>query len=226
MFCHFRHFNSQGAFMGFNVKEIFFSLQGEGVHAGRAALFCRFSGCNLWTGHEADRTTAKCTFCDTDFIGADGGYFPDEEGLVRALLESLPSSSKQSSPNKPIIILTGGEPALQITQKLIDLLHEHTLYIAIETNGSLPLPQGIDWVCVSPKAGVALHVTSGDELKLVWPQDGISPETYLDLDFTHFVLQPCDNLQSAENIAITTAYCLSHPIWRLGLQIHKILGII
>lgn len=215
--------------MSFSIKEMFFSLQGEGAQAGRAALFCRFSGCNLWTGLEEDRSRAKCKFCDTNFIGTDGlggGFFIDESTLVKAMIEAFPSDCVQGSLNyRPLIILTGGEPALQITQKLIDVLHDHGFLLAIETNGSLPLPEGIDWVCVSPKAGVPLKITSGDELKLVWPQNNISPDYYLALDFKHFILQPCDNANKLHNINISMDYCLANPAWRLGLQINKILEI-
>lgn len=215
--------------MSFTVKEMFFSIQGEGMQTGRAALFCRFSGCNLWSGKEADRSQAKCQFCDTDFSGPSsfgGGIFADEQTLIEAMLETVPSYCTQGSLNyRPMVILTGGEPALQVTQKLIDLLREHGFFIAIETNGTLPLPEGIDWVCVSPKAGSPLHITHGNELKLVWPQVGIKPDYYLSLDFKHFILQPCDDAQTNKNTHICMAYCLTNPAWRLGLQTHKILDI-
>jgi len=215
--------------MSFNVKEMFFSIQGEGMQTGRAALFCRFSGCNLWSGKEMDRSHAKCKFCDTDFSGPSsfgGGFFADEHALIRALLETMPSYARQGSLHyRPTIILTGGEPALQVTQKLIDLLHEHGFFIAIETNGTLPLPRDIDWVCVSPKAGVPLEIKKGNELKLVWPQSGIKPDYYLSLDFKHFIIQPCDDARATKNTHICMTYCLANPAWRLGLQIHKILGV-
>jgi 7-carboxy-7-deazaguanine synthase len=207
----------------YHVKEIFLSLQGEGVQSGKTAIFCRFAGCNLWSGREADRATAQCRFCDTDFIGVDGsggGKYADADKLVNTLARYWPLSDGQK-----FVILTGGEPLLQIDTALIDALHRHNFFIAVESNGTLVATPGIDWLCVSPKAGAALLQTHGDELKLVYPQIGLEPAQLVHLDFRHFVLQPLDNAQQAYNTRLALAYCLAHPRWRLSLQTHKLLGI-
>ncbi|NHZ48080.1 7-carboxy-7-deazaguanine synthase [Nitratidesulfovibrio liaohensis] len=226
--------------MGYRVKEIFHSLQGEGMHVGRAAVFCRFSGCNLWTGREQDRPDASCRFCDTDFTGTDGpggGVFEDAQALAFAILAAFPYPLDGSG-WRPYVVFTGGEPALQLTSELLDVLHEHGCQCGVETNGTLPLPAGLDWVTVSPKAGTRLAVTRGDELKLVWPQQGVDPADFAGLDFGHFILQPRDDAgrgatgetgadgeMGANHVATCVRYCLEHPRWRLGLQVHKFLGI-
>ena len=210
--------------MTYSVKEIFYTLQGEGRNAGRAAVFCRFTGCNLWSGREADRANAVCTFCDTDFVGVDGvggGRFATPADLVR----SVASAWRASAPGRRLVVLTGGEPLLQVDRALIDALHAESFDIAVETNGTIPLPAGLDWVCVSPKAGARLVVTRGDELKLVFPQPGAQPAAFEDLEFDNFLLQAMDGPARAENTAAAVAYCLEHPRWRLSLQTHKLLGI-
>lgn len=229
--------------MGYRVKEIFHSLQGEGMHVGRAAVFCRFSGCNLWTGREQDRPDASCRFCDTDFTGTDGpggGVFEDAQALAFAILAAFPYplAPLDGGGWRPYVVFTGGEPALQLTPELLDVLHAHGCQCGVETNGTLPLPAGLDWVAVSPKAGTRLAVTRGDELKLVWPQQGVSPADFAGLDFGHFILQPRDDAgrgatgeteadgeMGADHVAACVRYCLEHPRWRLGLQVHKFLGI-
>ena len=206
--------------MGYLVKEAFLTLQGEGAHAGRAAVFCRFSGCNLWTGREEHRSMAVCQFCDTDFVGTDGdggGRFRSADELV-AHLDALAGAVR-------FVVCTGGEPLLQLDAPLIDALHERDFEIAIETNGTLPIPDGIDWVCVSPKANADLVATSGDELKLVYRQDGGEPERYAGLDFRHFFLQPMDGPDRERFTAEAIAYCRTHPQWRLSIQTHKYVGI-
>ena len=206
--------------MGYLVKEAFLTLQGEGAQAGRAAVFCRFAGCNLWTGREEHRAMAVCQFCDTDFVGTDGdggGRFRSADELV-AQLETLGGATR-------FVVCTGGEPLLQLDAALIDALHARDFEIAIETNGTLPVPTGIDWVCVSPKANAELVVTRGDELKLVYRQDGGEPERYADLDFRHFFLQPMDGPDRDRFTAEAIAYCQAHPQWRLSIQTHKYLGI-
>ena len=215
--------------MTYRVKEIFHTVQGEGMRAGRAAVFCRFSGCNLWTGRAQDRPAAVCPFCDTDFVGTDGpggGVFEDAATLAAAILAAFPYKTGEGY--RPYVVFTGGEPALQLDRPLIDILHAHGCEVAIETNGTVRLPEGIDWVTVSPKAGTRLAVTSGDELKLVWPQHGICPESYESLAFTYLLMQPRDGLGDAgrgdaESEAVR--WCLAHPRWRLCLQTHKYLGI-
>jgi 7-carboxy-7-deazaguanine synthase (Cx14CxxC type) len=212
--------------MTFTVKEIFYTLQGEGVNVGRPAVFCRFAGCNLWTGREEDRPFATCRFCDTDFVGADGpggGRFAVARDLARAVAAAWPASEDQ--PERPFVVLTGGEPLLQVDAPLLDALHDAGFEIALETNGTLPIPAGIDWACVSPKAGAALVARSGDELKLIYPQPGAEPERFAGLAFRHFLLQPMDGPDRARNTALALAYCLAHPRWRLSLQVHKFLGI-
>jgi 7-carboxy-7-deazaguanine synthase len=206
------------------VKEIYYTLQGEGVQAGRPAVFCRFAGCNLWSGREQDRADAVCDFCDTDFVGTDGpggGKFADAQSLARACRETW----RGNSGTPPFVVLTGGEPMLQVDEALVDALHTEGFAVAIETNGTLPVLASIDWVCVSPKAGASLKQRSGDELKLVFPQAALSPEALLDLDFTHFLLQPLDDGSGdPANLRAAIDYCLAHPKWRLSLQTHKILG--
>lgn len=214
--------------MTYAVKELFYTLQGEGAQAGRPAVFCRFAGCNLWSGREEDRRTAVCRFCDTDFVGTDGpggGKFRSAADLAAAAKALWPGGGR------PYIVCTGGEPLLQIDQALIDAFHSAGFEIAVESNGTVAAPPGIDWICVSPKADAPLVQTSGDELKLVYPQADAPPERFADLDFRHFFLQPMDGLGEhaaatrARNTEAALAYCLAHPQWRLSLQTHKILGI-
>lgn len=210
--------------MGYSVKEIFYTLQGEGFNTGRPAVFCRFAGCNLWSGLERDRTTAVCQFCDTDFVGTDGergGKYPDAQSLAQAIANAAPVERDEGL----LVVLTGGEPALQIDAALINALHDATFEVAIETNGTLPLPHGLDWVCVSPKAGTTLAVTAGDELKLVFPQEGVVPEQFENLAFHHFMLQPMDGPEVDRFTQLAVEYCARHPRWRLSLQTHKLLGI-
>jgi len=209
--------------MSYAVKEIFPTLQGEGGQAGRAAVFCRFSGCNLWSGREKDRATAVCTFCDTDFVGVDGpggGRFATAEALVDAVEAAWTGGADQR-----LVVCTGGEPLLQLDGALIAALHARGFSIAIETNGTLRAPPGIDWVCVSPKADAPVVQTSGQELKLVWPQAGVDPQRFAELDFEHFFLQPMDGPDQAAATKACIDYCLSHPRWRLSVQTHKYLGI-
>lgn len=209
--------------MTYTVKEIFYTLQGEGANAGRAAVFCRFSGCNLWSGREEDRSRAVCQFCDTDFVGSgpDGGRFasPDE------LADSVARAWRGNGVEPRLVVCTGGEPLLQLDEKLIDSLHDRGFTVAIETNGTLRAPATIDWICVSPKAGAELVQHSGSELKLVYPQSGAPPEEFEGLAFDHFFLQPMDGPRTAENTRLAIDYCMSHPRWRLSVQSHKILGL-
>ena len=212
--------------MTYAVKEIYYTLQGEGGQAGRAAVFCRFTGCNLWTGREADRAQAVCNFCDTDFIGTDGpggGSFTTPERLAAAILAEWTRHADRSG--RPYVVFTGGEPALQLDSPLIAAVHAEGLEIAIESNGTLPLPAGIDWVCISPKAGAEVVTRTGDELKLVYPQPGLLPDDVAAWSFRHFFLQPMDGPDAAVNTQRATAYCLAHPQWRLSLQTHKLIGI-
>jgi len=214
--------------MSYSVKEIIYTLQGEGANTGRAAVFCRFANCNLWSGHEADRSQATCQFCDTDFVGTDGpngGEFAVAAELVDAVARQRQSTAPSLPGARPLVVCTGGEPLLQMDAPLIDALHARGFEIAVETNGTLPLPAGIDWSCVSPKAGTVLRITAGDELKLIFPQSGAEPEQYEHLDFRHFYLQPMDGLGVAHNTRLAVDYCLAHPRWRISLQTHKILGI-
>jgi 7-carboxy-7-deazaguanine synthase len=207
------------------VKEIFYTLQGEGAQTGRAAVFCRFAGCNLWSGREADRATAICQFCDTDFAdtnGPGGGKFATAEELAAMIEEKWPSGSNAG---KPFVVCTGGEPLLQLDAALIAALHSHGFEIAIETNGTIAAPAGLDWICVSPKAGSTLVQRSGDELKLVYPQSGAAPAEFESLAFRHFFLQPMDGPARQANTQATLRYCLDHPVWRISLQTHKLLGI-
>ncbi|MDZ4674710.1 MAG: 7-carboxy-7-deazaguanine synthase [Gemmatimonadota bacterium] len=205
------------------VKELFFTLQGEGMQAGRPAVFCRFAGCNLWTGREADRTSAICQFCDTDFVGVDGpggGRFSSAAELAVAAAALWPDRG-----GTPLVVCTGGEPLLQLDDDLVDAFHEEGFEVAVETNGTQAAPEGLDWICVSPKAGAPLVLTSGDELKLVFPQAGSDPEEFLTLGFEHFLLQPMDGPDLAENTRLAVLYCMAQPAWRLSLQTHKILGL-
>ena len=211
--------------MTYVVNEIFYSLQGEGAQTGRPAVFCRFSGCNLWSGREQDRATAVCQFCDTDFVGVretDGGRFSSARELAEAIVLKWPLRSGGA---KPFVICTGGEPLLQLDQPLVDNLHDRGFEIAIETNGTRTPPAGIDWICVSPKANSPLELRRGDELKFVFPQKGVAPEQFEGLDFQHFFLQPLYDSNIAENTQKAMQYCLEHPLWRLSLQTHKLLGI-
>ncbi|MEW5886297.1 MAG: 7-carboxy-7-deazaguanine synthase [Pseudomonadota bacterium] len=210
--------------MSYSVKEIFYTLQGEGAQSGRAAVFCRFAGCNLWSGREADRASAQCRFCDTDFVGTDGaggGRFASAQALAQAVR----SHWRGGGAGRPLVVCTGGEPLLQLDAELIEALHAQGFEIALETNGTLDLPAGLDWVCVSPKAGTELRVRRGDELKLVYPQPGAEPERFAALDFAHFFLQPLDGPQRAQHTQQAIAYCMAQPQWRLSLQTHKWLGI-
>lgn len=212
----------------YKVKELFRTLQGEGANAGRVAIFCRFTGCNLWSGREQDRAKGQggCSmWCDTDFVGTDGdggGRFTSAEALADAALRLW---TYKTSSTAPFIVCTGGEPLLQLDGALVKALHARGFEIAVETNGTIEVPKGIDWVCVSPKAGATLVVTQGQELKLVVPQEGMDPEAFLALDFTHRFIQPKDGPNKREDLQIALDYCLAHPQWRLGLQTHKFIGI-
>jgi 7-carboxy-7-deazaguanine synthase (Cx14CxxC type) len=212
--------------LSYQVKEIFYSLQGEGFHAGRPAIFCRFAGCNLWSGKEADRKKALCQFCDTDFAGTEGhngGRFANAEDLAGSVARLWPAGQGKSV--RPFVICTGGEPLLQLDEKLISALHHAGFMVAVETNGTILPPGGIDWICVSPKANAKLLVRSGHELKLVFPQEGSNPEDFANLNFQNFFLQPQDGHDLEKNTKLTVDYVLAHPQWRLSLQMHKILGI-
>jgi 7-carboxy-7-deazaguanine synthase (Cx14CxxC type) len=207
----------------YTVKEIFYTLQGEGAQTGRPAVFCRFSGCNLWTGREADRATAVCTFCDTDFIGVadDGGRFATAVELARAVRAAWPGAAG----GRRFVVCTGGEPLLQLDTAAVDALHAEGFEVAIETNGTRPAPPGVDWICVSPKSDAETVLRRGNELKLVYPQVEAPPERFIDWDFEHFFLQPMDGPHLAEYTRRALAYCLAHPRWRLSLQTHKLLGL-
>jgi 7-carboxy-7-deazaguanine synthase len=209
--------------VSYAIKEIFYTLQGEGAQAGRPAVFCRFAGCNLWSGREVDREKAVCRFCDTDFIGTDGsggGRFADAASLADAIAHYWPGGGA------PFVVCTGGEPLLQLDRALLDALHARGFAVAIETNGTIaPAPAGIDWICVSPKAGAPLRLTEGDELKLVVPQPGLDPEMCEGLRFRVFSVQPMDGPNRAENTRIAVKLCLSRPRWRLSLQTHKYIGV-
>ena len=212
--------------MSYALKEVYYTLQGEGFHTGRAAVFARFTGCNLWSGREKDRIHASCQFCDTDFIGTDGlggGKFKTPQDLAKHVRKAWDKATLQSS-GAPFVVFTGGEPMLQLDKKLVDACHELGLEVAIETNGTLPVPKVVDWVCVSPKPNSELRQRSGDELKLVFPTE-IRPELVADLDFTHFFLQPMDGPERSSHTASAVAYCQSNPQWRLSLQTHKLIGI-
>lgn len=210
--------------MSYKVKEIFYTLQGEGMHAGRPAVFCRFSLCNLWTGRERDRPRAICQFCDTDFIGTDGpggGKFATADDLADAVEAAWPPGWT----NNRMVVCTGGEPLLQLDTAAIDALHRRGFYVAVETNGTRVPPMGIDWLCVSPKIGAELVVTRGDELKFVFPQKSADPANFEHLEFGTFRVQPMDGPDIIENTALAVDYCLNHPTWQLSLQTHKYLGI-
>jgi 7-carboxy-7-deazaguanine synthase len=226
--------------MTYSVKEIYYTLQGEGAQTGRAAVFCRFAGCNLWSGKEEDRASAVCKFCDTDFVGTDGpggGKFETAEGLARAVADCWPPSSPEiprpeislpeiSRPdNSRLVVCTGGEPLLQVDPALITAFHDEGFEIAVETNGTQPAPAGLDWICVSPKADAQLVMTRGNELKLVYPQADALPQAFEHLGFDHFFLQPMDGANVADNTRLAIAYCKHNPRWRLSLQTHKLLGI-
>jgi 7-carboxy-7-deazaguanine synthase (Cx14CxxC type) len=207
--------------MSYAIKEIFLTLQGEGMQAGRRAVFLRFSGCNLWTGREQDRADASCTFCDTDFVGTDGengGRY--EAGALADRVQALWAGGEGR-----LVVVTGGEPLLQLDASLIDALHAKGFEVALETNGTLPVPAGIDWICVSPKAGTEIKQRAGDELKLVWPQPGIDPETLAGWDFRHFLIQPMDCADADAALAASIALVMKDPRWRLSLQTHKTLGL-
>lgn len=209
--------------MSYAVKEAFLTLQGEGANAGRAAVFCRFAGCNLWTGREEDRRKAVCQFCDTDFVGTDGingGKFKTAEALADHVAQLW-----RGSDDERFVVCTGGEPLLQLDAALIDALHAHGFTIAVESNGTIAAPTGIDWLCISPKIGSEVVQRRGNELKLVFPQAGMDPTRFADWDFEHFYLQPMDNAQQEQNTAAAVEYCLQHPRWRLSLQTHKLIGI-
>ena len=207
----------------YTVKEIFYTLQGEGFHTGRPAVFCRFAGCNLWTGREADRASAVCSFCDTDFVGVgpDGGKFATPEELAAAVAARWPANAGGT----PFVVCTGGEPLLQLDTPAIRALQARGFEVAVETNGTQPIPAGLDWVCVSPKADAPLAVSGGNELKLVWPQEKAPPERFEGLGFDHWFLQPMDGPALAEATAGAIAWCLAHPRWRLSVQTHKVIGV-
>ena len=212
--------------MSYAVKEIFYTLQGEGANTGRPAVFCRFAGCNLWTGREQDRATAVCSFCDTDFVGTDGtagGKYTTAAELAQTIADHWPADANGRS--RRLVVCTGGEPLLQIDPDLIAALHDHGFEVAVETNGTLQPPPGLDWVCVSPKGGSETVLLRGDELKLVYPQDTARPERFADADFAHFFLQPMDGPEVERNTELAIAYCLEHPQWRLSLQTHKVVGL-
>lgn len=214
--------------MAYQVKELYYTLQGEGAQSGRPAVFCRFAGCNLWSGREEDRAAAVCNFCDTDFLGNDGpggGKFESASQLARAAWQLWPQHPSDMDAPKALVVCTGGEPLLQLDASAVQAFHATGFQVAVETNGTLPAPDGIDWLCVSPKAGAPLVLKSGDELKLVVPQPGIEPEHFAGLAFRYFFLQPMDGPQLAQNTELALRYCLEHPRWRLSLQQHKILGI-
>lgn len=210
--------------MSYAVKELFYTLQGEGAQSGRPAVFLRFAGCNLWTGREEDRAHATCQFCDTDFVGLDGdggGRFADARALADAVAAAWPTSAHEGR----YVVCTGGEPLLQVDAALTDALHDRGFTVAVETNGTQPLPPGVDWVCVSPKAHAPMVLAAGDELKLVYPQATAPPERFAGLAFRHFYLQPMDGPDREANTQAAVAYCLAHPQWRLSVQMHKVVGV-
>jgi 7-carboxy-7-deazaguanine synthase len=213
-------------FMSYSIKEIFYTLQGEGVNAGRPAVFCRFAGCNLWSGREEDRAAAVCNFCDTDFVGTDGpggGTFATPRAVAAAVAALWPNGDAPGA--RRLVVCTGGEPMLQLDEALTRAFHDEGFEVAVETNGTLALAEGIDWVCVSPKAGANLLLTNGDELKLIFPQTGAEPERFERMEFRHFLLQPMDGSDRERNTRAALRYCLAHPRWRLSLQTQKLLGI-
>jgi 7-carboxy-7-deazaguanine synthase len=210
------------------VKEIFYTLQGEGANAGRAAVFCRFAGCNLWSGREEDRSRAVCRFCDTDFVGTDGtdgGKYADAESLAQRVAQAWPAPSVATVSSRKLVVLTGGEPLLQVDAPLIDALHAEGFEVAVETNGTIAAPAGIDWICVSPKAGADLVQKSGHEIKVVVPQLGLNLAELSALDFAHRFVQPMDGVLVRDNTAWAIDWCLHHPAWRLSVQTHKVIGI-
>ena len=207
----------------YTVKEIFLTLQGEGYNIGTPAVFCRFTGCNLWNGLEKDRKKAICNFCDTDFVGTDGingNKYQNAESLAKKIDEIWDKNL-----NDKFVVFTGGEPLLQLNEELIDLLHEKKFKVAIETNGTMLPPENIDWICVSPKKGADLNLNYGNEIKLVYPQKGLDPKEFQDFDFDHFFIQPMDGKDLQKNILQSVSYCIENPLWRLSLQTHKIMGI-
>ena len=212
--------------MSYSVKEIYYTLQGEGAQTGRAAVFLRFAGCNLWSGREEDRASATCRFCDTDFVGVDGpggGRFPDATSLAAAVAGSW--AAPRPDRGRPLVVCTGGEPLLQVDDALVEALHREGFEIAVETNGTRTPPAGLDWITVSPKAGAPLVLTAGNELKLIYPQAGAEPERFEALPFPEFFLQPMDGPEREKNVAAAAAWCLAHPRWRLSLQTHKLVGL-
>lgn len=209
----------------YSVKEIFYSLQGEGTHTGRPAVFCRFSGCNLWNGQKKEKSTAVCQFCDTDFVGTDGingGKYQTARALVDVIISIWPTSHH----GERFIVLTGGEPLLQVDADLIDILHNEHFFIAVETNGTILPPPGVDWICMSPKSGSNIAILSGSELKVVFPQKDLNPLDYEHYSFDHFLIQPMDGAEAARNRTMAVEFCLANPRWRLSLQTHKLLGIL
>lgn len=211
--------------MNYHIKEVYYTLQGEGAHAGRAAVFCRFAGCNLWSGFERDRAAATCDFCDTDFVGTDGpggGIFKEATDLADTVAKSWPKT--QCSRERRLVVCTGGEPLLQLDKELTQAFHDEGFTVAIETNGTRELPPGIDWVCVSPKSGSQQILKRGNEIKLVFPQQNVDPRQFEEMDFQYFFLQPMDGPDLARNTALATQYCLEHPRWMLSIQRHKLLG--
>ena len=209
--------------MSYSVKEIYLTIQGEGFHTGKHAVFCRFSGCNLWTGLEKDRKKAICNFCDTDFVGTDGingSKYPNAKQLANEI-----DKVWDKDINEKFVVFTGGEPLLQLDKQLVDLLHKKKFKVAIETNGTILPPENIDWICVSPKQGADFNLKYGNELKLVYPQKGLEPKNFKHLDFDHFFLQPMDGKDLQRNILQSVSYCIENPLWRLSLQTHKIMGI-
>jgi 7-carboxy-7-deazaguanine synthase (Cx14CxxC type) len=214
--------------MTYTVKEIFYTLQGEGAQTGRAAVFCRFSGCNLWSGREEDRSRAVCQFCDTDFVGVgpDGGRFKSAKELADAIDRCWNGEKREAvGGERKFVVCTGGEPLLQLDEAAIAELHERGFEVAVETNGTRPAPRSLDWICVSPKAGAPFVQKSGNELKLVYPQENAPPENFVDLDFQHFFLQPMDGPEVTANTERAIEYCLRHPRWRLSIQTHKLVGV-
>lgn len=208
------------------IKELFYSLQGEGFHSGRPTVFVRFSGCNLWNGKEADRKNAICNFCDTDFVGTDGSYgakYPDAESLILQIKKLWPDT--KNSKIRPYVVCTGGEPLLQLDKNLIDRIHEHGFELGIETNGTLEAPEGIDWICMSPKPNTQIKLISGDELKFIFPQLQLDPLEFESLNFRHFYIQPMDGFEMGNSTQLAMEFCLKHPQWKLSLQTHKLLGI-
>ena len=214
--------------MSYSIKEIYFTLQGEGANAGRPAVFCRFTGCNLWTGREEDRHKAVCQFCDTNFVGTDGprgGVYATANEIAEAVDTCWPKNEDGGWAGNKLVVCTGGEPLLQLDSAIVDALHDLDFTVAIETNGTKVAPEGIDWICVSPKANAPLVLTRGDELKLVYPQSEADPARFVSLEFDRFFLQPMDGPSRNENTQLAAQYCLEHPQWELSLQTHKLIGL-